>query len=43
MARNEKTEDAGLLTDTADVLLTVQTLNTAHPLDLGWETCLHLN
>jgi hypothetical protein len=43
MARNETTEDAGLLTGNAGVRLTQHTLSTPRPLDLGWETCLLLN
>ncbi|WP_108987709.1 lanthionine synthetase C family protein [Streptomyces coelicoflavus] len=43
VARNEAPEDAGLLTGNAGVLLAKHTLNTAHPLAQGWETCLLLN
>ncbi|MBQ0967510.1 lanthionine synthetase C family protein [Streptomyces sp. RK23] len=43
MARAETPENAGLLTGNAGVRLTQHTLHTAHPLDLGWETCLLLN
>jgi len=36
-------EHTGLLTGNAGVLLTLHTLTTARPVDLGWETCLLLN
>ncbi|MEU5523752.1 hypothetical protein ABZ759_24625 [Streptomyces sp. NPDC047860] len=38
--RRRTTEHAGLLTGNAGVLLTLHTLTTARPVDLGWETCL---
>ncbi|MFF9863273.1 lanthionine synthetase C family protein [Streptomyces tendae] len=43
MARAKTPQNAGLLTGNAGVLLTQHTLHPAHPLDLGWETCLLLN
>lgn len=36
-------EKGGLLTGNAGVLLTLHTLDTPRPVDLGWETCLLLN
>ncbi|MFF1273282.1 lanthionine synthetase LanC family protein [Streptomyces marokkonensis] len=43
MGRRRTAEHAGLLTGNAGVLLTLHTLTTARPVDLGWETCLLLN
>ncbi|MFD5659867.1 lanthionine synthetase C family protein [Streptomyces hirsutus] len=43
MVRHEIPENAGLLSGNAGVLLTLHTLSTPRPIDLGWETCLLLN
>ncbi|MFF4575689.1 lanthionine synthetase C family protein [Streptomyces sp. NPDC001410] len=43
MVRHEIPENAGLLSGNAGVLLTLHTLSTPRPADLGWETCLLLN
>jgi hypothetical protein len=43
LVRQEIPKDAGLLQGNAGVLLTLHTLSTPRPPDLGWETCLLLN
>ncbi|WP_437097330.1 hypothetical protein [Streptomyces sp. enrichment culture] len=40
---NKATQDTGLLTGNAGVLLTLHALRTPRPADLGWETCLLLS
>ncbi|MER5599899.1 lanthionine synthetase C family protein [Streptomyces sp. NPDC002265] len=43
LVRHEIPENAGLLTGSAGVLLTLHTLDAPRPPDLGWETCLLVN
>ncbi|MFE0654581.1 lanthionine synthetase C family protein [Streptomyces sp. NPDC059534] len=43
LVRHEIPKGAGLLTGSAGVLLTLHTLSTPRPADVGWETCLLLN
>ncbi|WP_393101690.1 lanthionine synthetase C family protein [Streptomyces sp. LN325] len=43
MVRNEIPENGGLLSGSAGVLLTLHTLSTPRPTDLGWDRCLLLN
>jgi hypothetical protein len=43
MVQHEIPQDAGLLTGNVGVLLTLHTLSTPRPTDLGWETCLLLS
>ncbi|MFD7459204.1 MULTISPECIES: lanthionine synthetase C family protein [unclassified Streptomyces] len=43
MVRHEIPQNAGLLSGNAGVLLTLHTLSTPRPTDLGWDTCLLLN
>ncbi|MGW3635248.1 lanthionine synthetase C family protein [Streptomyces sp. NPDC005122] len=42
MARHEIPDNGGLLTGSAGVLLTLHTLSTPRPADLGWDRCLLL-
>jgi hypothetical protein len=43
VAQHPIPDTAGLLTGADGVLLTLHTLNPAHPVATGWETCLLLN
>ncbi|MDV6291298.1 lanthionine synthetase C family protein [Streptomyces sp. UP1A-1] len=43
LVQHEIPQDAGLLEGNAGVRLTLHTLHTPRPADLGWETCLLLN
>ncbi|MFI9149480.1 lanthionine synthetase LanC family protein [Streptomyces sp. NPDC053367] len=43
LVRHEIPENVGLLSGSAGVLLTLHTLSTPRPDDLGWERCLLLN